>query len=239
LPAFVLLLSFSVLSCGDDDGGRPVVTLEFTPSALPVGIKDAAYSEVVSVSGGTAPYTWSITEGALPAGITMVPAAESVTIAGTPTTVDTFSFTLRTEDANEASATKEYVIQVVESFGVSGNWSVTVDVTEADGVCEGEENDIPGTDTITVTQTATGDPNVFDVTMSGFLGEFSNVLTGTMTGTHITVAGSYPEDGGTTTTRYELTVTGENTMAGDEYWSWSGGGGDCPNGRATVTAVRQ
>lgn len=237
-PGLVLVLSLVILSCGDDNGERPNVEFEFTPSLLPIGIKDQPYSEVVSVSGGTGPYTWTVDPADLPPGTNADPAAESLTIAGTPTTAETFTFTVRVEDANGASTTKTFTIQVVDSFDLGGDWSFTIDVTAAYGVCEGEENADPSTDTITVTQTASGTPGIFNVTMTGFLGNPAYELTGTMTGAYITVSGSYPEDGGTTTTTHNLVVTAPNTIAGEESWTWSGPGGDCPNGRASVTASR-
>lgn len=239
LPALVLLLSFFVLSCSDDDGSRPVVTLAFTPSTMPSAFKDAPYSQVIGVSGGTAPYALSISQGALPPGVTSDPSTDSIAIAGTPTTLGTYSFTVRAEDANDVAGTKAYVIQVVEVVGVSGAWSFTVDVTAADGVCAGEENAPPSTDTITITQTPTSDPNVFTIAMAGFLGDPAITLNGTMTGANIVVAGSYPEDGGTTTSSHNLNVTGPNTISGVETWSWIGPGGSCPNGLAEVTATRR
>ena len=239
LPALVLVPSLFVLSCSDDDGTRPNADFEFTPNTLALGLMNVPYTQIVSVTGGTAPYTWSITDGAVPPGMATNAAAESFTIAGTPSTIGTFSFTLRAEDDDGAASTKSYSIGVVQAFSLNGTWNFTIDVTAADGICAGEENEPPSTDTITVTETQSSEPYVSNVTMTGFLGDPSNVLTGTRTGSIITVSGSYPEDQGTTTTTHNLYATGENTIVGQETWSWSGPGGDCPNGRADVTAVRQ
>jgi hypothetical protein len=238
-PALPIVFAIFILSCGDDNGEEPNADFEFTPNELALALMNVPYSQVVSVSGGTPPYTWDIIEGAVPPGMVTDPADESFTIAGTPSNVGTFSFTLRAEDDAGKVSTRAYSIGVVQAFILNGNWSFTIDVTAADGVCAGEENSPPATDTITVTEAQSGDPYVTNVTMSGFLGNPSNVLTGTRTGSIITVSGSYPEDGGTTTTTHNLYATGESALVGEEIWSWSGPGGDCPNGRADVTAVRQ
>ena len=239
LPAVVLVLSLFVLSCGDDNGERPNVDFEFTPDQLALALKNVPYTQVISVSGGAAPYTLSISEGSVPPGMSTDPSDESITIAGTPSTSGNFSFTVKAEDSDGAVSTRAYSIGVVQAFDLNGTWNYTIDVTAADGVCAGDENDPPSTDAITVTETQSGDPYVTNVTMSGFLGDPSNVLTGTRTGSIITVSGSFPEDGGTTTTTHNLYATGENTIIGEETWSWSGPGGDCPNGRANVSASRQ
>ncbi len=239
LPAVVLLLSLFVLSCGDDNGEKPNVEFEFTPNQLALALKNVPYTQVISVSGGAAPYTLSISEGSVPPGMSTNPTDESITIAGTPSTIGTFSFTVRAEDSDGAVSTRAYSIGVVQAFDLNGTWNYTIDVTAADGVCAGQENNPPSTDAITVTETQSGDPYVTNVTMSGFLGDPSKVLTGTRTGSIITVSGSYPEDGGTTTTTHNLYATAESALVGEEIWSWSGPGGDCPNGRAYVTAIRQ
>jgi len=116
----------------------------------------------------------------------------------------------------------------------SGVWSLTVTVTAADGVCTG---DAGSTSTRNITVAVTGSD---EVSLSGFLGDPANVLTGVITAwPRVMVSGSYPEDGGTTTASYDLTVDLPDHLAGTEIWSWAGPQGQsCPNGRSSVTATR-
>jgi large repetitive protein len=86
----------------------PVVPLEITGS-LGVGSVGTAYSETLTVSGGTAPYTWSISSGALPAGLAINNAG---TVGGTPTTAGTSNFTVQVRDAAAGIATKALSITV-------------------------------------------------------------------------------------------------------------------------------
>jgi large repetitive protein len=80
-----------------------------TTTALTGGEVSVAYSQVVAVSGGTAPYTWSITTGALPGGLTL----NAGTIAGTPTAAGTFNFTVQVADSASVTATASLSIVIV------------------------------------------------------------------------------------------------------------------------------
>ena len=77
-----------------------------TPSPLPPGAGGAAYSQTISVSGGTTPYTFLITNTP-PPGINI---SSSGTLSGAPTSVGTFNFTVQVTDANNFSATKQYSV---------------------------------------------------------------------------------------------------------------------------------
>lgn len=113
-----------------------------------------------------------------------------------------------------------------------GFWTLTVDVTEANGVCAGEELEPPSVRETLITQEgSTITATAMWTTESG-----SVSLTGTRSDDQITFGGSYAEDGGTTTALYTLQI-GEGTLDGVEAWSWTGPGGSCPDGRATVTGV--
>lgn len=130
-----------------------------------------------------------------------------------------------------------------DTVDLNGSWNYTVDVTVANGVCEGEENSPASTYLVTI---AAIDPNgdgTWDVTATGFLDDPAATITGTVTsvtqvGDQITLSGSYPEDGGTTTTTHRLTIQSATRMTGTEDWSWTGGGGTCPDGKANITVVK-
>ncbi len=78
----------------------PVITL--SPSTLPNGTINTAYSQTITASGGTASYTYTVSSGALPAGLTLSPAG---LLSGTPTSATAASFTLTATDANGCSGT--------------------------------------------------------------------------------------------------------------------------------------
>ena len=58
--------------------------IQVVPSSLPSGTVGSAYSQVLSATGGTAPYTFAVQSGTLPAGLALNPATGL--ISGTPTT---------------------------------------------------------------------------------------------------------------------------------------------------------
>ena len=73
----------------------PVAPTIITTS-LPNGKKNTAYSQTVLATGGTLPYTWSIVSGALPTGLSLNPSTG--VISGTPTKVQSKTFTIRCTD---------------------------------------------------------------------------------------------------------------------------------------------
>lgn len=89
--------------------------LAVNPPTLPQGVIGTAYSQVISVTGGTAPYTLAIPANSLPAGLAFN--AATATISGTPTKVGTSNFTLSVADAENPQATtnQNYAIRVVST----------------------------------------------------------------------------------------------------------------------------
>jgi large repetitive protein len=77
------------------------------PATLPNGTVAVAYSQILSGTGGTAPYTFAVTSGALPAGLTLTPAG---VLAGTPTTAGTSTFTVTATDAAGCTGVRTYTI---------------------------------------------------------------------------------------------------------------------------------
>ena len=77
--------------------GAPVIAL--APSTMPAATIGAAYSVVMSASGGTAPYTFTLAAGTLPTGLTLSSAG---TISGTPTSLGIFPITITATDSGAA-----------------------------------------------------------------------------------------------------------------------------------------
>ena len=88
-------------------------TSTISPAALADGTQNTTYSAPVSVTSTTAPYTWSISAGALPSGLKLTSdTTERAVIEGTPTTLGSFTFTLKVTDANGCSASRDYTVRI-------------------------------------------------------------------------------------------------------------------------------
>ena len=86
----------------------PVVTVN--PATLPNGAVGAPYNQIVSGSGGTAPYTFAVTSGTLPNGLVLNPATGDIT--GSPLTTGTFGFTITATDANGCPGSRAYTVVI-------------------------------------------------------------------------------------------------------------------------------
>jgi hypothetical protein len=84
-----------------------------TTSSLGGGIVGAAYSQGLSVSGGTAPFSFSISAGALTPGLSIDPTAG--TISGTPTSTGSYSFTVTCTDSLSLSGSAALSISVASA----------------------------------------------------------------------------------------------------------------------------
>ncbi|WP_258079733.1 putative Ig domain-containing protein [Xanthomonas arboricola] len=91
-------------------------TLVLAQPTLPPAVRGSAYNQVLTASGGVAPYRYSIASGTLPAGLTL---ASDGTLSGTPTTQGTSSFTIAVADAGNASATQAYSFTVSDAAPVA------------------------------------------------------------------------------------------------------------------------
>jgi len=91
-------------------GTNEVVTL--SPLSLPNTTINYSYSHTITASGGTEPYTYSVISGALPTGL----ALDSTTgvISGTPTTLETSTFTVQAVDYYEVAGQQTYTVEIVD-----------------------------------------------------------------------------------------------------------------------------
>lgn len=136
LPAGLTLSSSGVISGTPTTSGSSTFGVQVTDSSSPSGSATAsfsitvnpspltittttlaapslgyAYTQTISVSGGTAPYTFSLQSGSLPAGLTL---SSTGVISGTPTTAGAVSFSVRVTDSSSptGSATGSFNLTI-------------------------------------------------------------------------------------------------------------------------------
>ena len=95
-----------------------------TTTSLPEGTVGTAYNQTLTAAGDT-PITWSIDTGTLPGGLNLSTAG---VISGTPTTANTFNFTVRATN-NAGSVTKTLSIFINNIYNDSGTWTAVTDST--------------------------------------------------------------------------------------------------------------
>ncbi|HEX8151824.1 MAG TPA: ice-binding family protein [Thermoanaerobaculia bacterium] len=83
--------------------------LTLAPSTLPDGTLGVVYNQLITATGGTAPYTFTVISGSLPPGLTL---GSNGALTGTPTTAGSFTFTVRGADANGCIGTRIYTIVI-------------------------------------------------------------------------------------------------------------------------------
>ncbi|ODU66499.1 MAG: hypothetical protein ABT16_01590 [Rhodanobacter sp. SCN 65-17] len=113
----------------------PSVTV--APGSVPAGTVGTVYSQVLSASGGVAPYTFAVTTGALPAGLTLSAAG---TLSGTPTAAGSFNVTVTATDQHGFQGSQAYTlginqpvpVAVDDTASVNSNGHVTIAVTAND-----------------------------------------------------------------------------------------------------------
>lgn len=86
-----------------------------TTAILPNGVNGSAYSTTVVATAGVTPYTFSKLSGTLPTGLSLSSAG---VLSGTPSANGSFTFTVQVSDANAATATQAYTVQVVAAAGI-------------------------------------------------------------------------------------------------------------------------
>lgn len=123
-------------------GDRVKYAPTITTTDLPNGTVDTAYSQTLTADG-TAPITWSVTDGSLPDGLNLN--KDTGEIFGTPTTADTYNFTVTAKNS-AGSDSKEFTLTI----GVAPVYSITADPLKLDfGTLT--EDYAPASQTVTIT----------------------------------------------------------------------------------------
>ncbi|WP_206764500.1 putative Ig domain-containing protein, partial [Comamonas suwonensis] len=112
-------------------------TIVVAPTALAAMTTGSAYSQVITASGGTAPYSYAVTAGALPPGMNL---AVGGTLSGTPTTAGAYSFTVTATDSSAFKGVFLYSgtvkanppVTVADTATTNANTMVAVPVTSND-----------------------------------------------------------------------------------------------------------
>ncbi len=116
-------------------------TFAISTSSLPNGSVGTPYDQILSATGGTAPFTWSILSGALPAGLSLN--AKTGEITGAPTAATTgasftFAITVTDSSATPLAAQKQFtlapftaaqrgpVAMVMNDFNADGNQDLAI-----------------------------------------------------------------------------------------------------------------
>jgi fibronectin type 3 domain-containing protein len=158
------------------------VTITISPSTLPSGTVNAAYSQTLTASGGTGPYHFALASGTLPPGLTL---STSGVLSGTPTSASgsPYSFTISATDANSNAGTQSYTVTIfypanvltitAPSSATAGTpFNVTVTATDGSGHTAGGFNG-----TVTLTSTAGADISPTSIMLSGGTATFPLTLT--------------------------------------------------------------
>ena len=91
-------------------------TITISPTTLPAGVKGGAelepVSQVLTASGGTAPYTFSIVVGSLPAGVTLT---SSGLLSGFPTSAGVTTFTVQAIDSQGNGGVRQYSLSIANA----------------------------------------------------------------------------------------------------------------------------
>lgn len=88
----------------------PAPKLSITTASLPGGTVGSPYSANVTATGGTGSYTWSVSAGSLPSGLSLNSSSGAIT--GTPTSANTFNFTIQAADSANAKATQAFTVTI-------------------------------------------------------------------------------------------------------------------------------
>ncbi|MCK4487657.1 MAG: putative Ig domain-containing protein [Desulfobacterales bacterium] len=90
--------------------------LTIVTNVIADGAEGVPYSFTLEAKGGILPYTWRLKSGTLPSGLSFNQATG--TVSGTPTTRQTYSFTIEVNDSDSPAQTTEktYIMEVLDDL---------------------------------------------------------------------------------------------------------------------------
>jgi len=140
--------------------------------------------------------------------------------AGQTCTVSNGSGTISSSNVTDVAVT-------CTATGISGVW--LLEVSNVNSTCGPEGS---WSSTITIVQEGA----LLETT--GLKGT-SFIVTGSVVGETVIIGpGAFPEEGGTTTATYTMTIVSDTLMEGAEAWTWTDGTDTCSNGTATIRATK-
>lgn len=93
--------------------------LTITTTSLPGGTEGTSYSATINATGGSPPYSFTVSAGTLPPGLNLSSAG---VISGTPSTANTYNFTVRVSDGSDTDL-QSYSVTIA-SGGGGGGWDI-------------------------------------------------------------------------------------------------------------------
>ena len=100
---------------GPSPAPAPTPALSITTSGLPVATVGAAYSTMLSASGGSGTKSWTVASGSLPAGLSL---ASDGVLSGTPTAPGTASFTANVSSGG-ANSQRQFSLDVAAALQIA------------------------------------------------------------------------------------------------------------------------
>jgi|GEM_PF-543808 len=143
---------FGVLVANAGSCSAPPADLQLSPNSLPAGTINSPYpTQLLTPSGGSAPYTYSITPFALPQGLVSDVVGGNLQISGTPTHAGNYPLTIVVNDSASHQKTFNYSITINKVTPVI-TWSNPADITFGTALSGTQLNaaaNVPGTLTYT------------------------------------------------------------------------------------------
>jgi parallel beta-helix repeat protein len=121
--------SGSAYDIGAYEANASGTAVSITTTTLPNGTLTVGYSATIAVTGGTGTYaSCTVSAGSLPTGLSASIVSNACQISGTPSAVNSFSFTIQACDnaGSPSCDTQAYTVSIVAvcTPGSSGNWSL-------------------------------------------------------------------------------------------------------------------